>query len=70
MVANYSFGEIFQSDYYATLMGCVDQWQLCNNIRNICSGWQANGSPNIDDSLISFNDTEDLQLVTHPVLGI
>lgn len=62
MIANYSFGEFFQSDYYATLMGCVDQWQLCNNRTNICSGWQANGSPNIDDSLFNFNDTEDLQV--------
>ena len=61
-IANYSFGEYFQSDYYATLMGCVDQWQLCNNRTNICSGWQANGSPNIDDSLINFNDTEDFQV--------
>ena len=62
MIANYSFGEFFQSDYYAALVGCVDQWQLCNNRTNICSGWQANGSPNIDDSLFNFNDTEDLQM--------
>ena len=62
MIANYSFGEFFQSDYYVTLMGCVDQWQLCNNRTNICSGWQANGSPNIDDSLFNFHDAEDLQV--------
>ena len=62
MIANYSFGQFFQSDYYVTLMGCVDQWQLCNNRTNICSGWQANGSPYIDDSLFNFNDAEDLQV--------
>ncbi len=62
MIANYSFGDLFQSDYYAILMGCVDQWQLCNNRTNICSGRQANGSPYIDDSLFNFNDTEDLQV--------
>ena len=62
MIANYSFGQFFQSDYYVTLMGCVDQWQLCNNRTNVCSGWQANGSPYIDDSLFNFNDAEDLQV--------
>lgn len=62
MIANYSFGEFFQSDYYVTLMGCVDQWQLCNNRTNVCSDWQANGSPKIDDSLFNFNDTEDLEV--------
>ena len=62
MIANYSFGDFFQSDYYATLMGCVDQWQLCNNRTNVCSGWQSNGSPKIDGSLFNFNDAEDLQV--------
>ena len=61
-IANYSFGRIFQSDYHATLMGCIDQWRLCNNRTNICSGWQINGSPNIDESLFSFNDPEDIQV--------
>lgn len=43
-------------------MGCIDQWQLCNNRTNICSGWQIYGSPNIDDSLFSFNEPEEIQV--------
>ena len=61
ITADFISAVTYQSDYSTTLMGCVDQWQLCNNRTNICSEWQAEGA-SADYALFDFGDIDELNV--------